>query len=160
MFRKCKKCNDQNVRHWLFFPFIAQGRGSIVDEDGEPEMLTEQDTFEKDMTNYLPRMQPSQTIGSNLGNNGNLQLANVVLSGAMGKEIAGLPCPAGGGSCSRYPSCGCSSGSGEGCCCGRLQNYFRFHFSFLKQFLCMMLCRVMSLHHSLKRRRQYEYKFV
>ena len=59
--RKCKKCNDQNVRHWLFFPFIAQGRGSIVDEDGEPEMLTEQDTFEKDMTNYLPRMQPSES---------------------------------------------------------------------------------------------------
>ena len=53
-----------------------------------------------------------------LGNNGNLQLANVVLSGAMGKEKAGLYCPATGGYCSSYPSCGCSRSAGEGCCCG------------------------------------------
>ena len=58
-----------------------------------------------------------------LGNNGKLQLANIILSGAMGDAGSGVSCPAGGGSCSNYPSCGCSGGTdalgrARGCCCG------------------------------------------
>jgi hypothetical protein len=54
--------------------------------------------------------------------NGKLHLANVVLEGAFGQAADGVECPAGGGVCSSYESCGCADkedplGRWMGCCC-------------------------------------------